>query len=61
MHVYNLYSILKTYENDVLLVRQFYLVSLALLPSGHGFEPHLIHRFLTFHADLIKWFDGLTG
>jgi hypothetical protein len=23
--------------------------------SGHGFEPHLLHHFLTFYADLIKW------
>jgi hypothetical protein len=36
-------------------------MSLALLPSGHGFEPHLLHCFLTFYADLIKWIDGLTG
>jgi hypothetical protein len=28
--------------------------------SRHGFEPHLLHRFLTFYADLIKWVDGLT-
>jgi hypothetical protein len=34
---------------------------LGLLPSGHGFEPYLPHRFLTFYADLIKWIDGLTG
>jgi hypothetical protein len=39
MHIYNLYSILKTYEHDVILVRQLYLVSPALFPSGHGFEP----------------------
>jgi hypothetical protein len=38
-----------------------YLVSPAFLPSGHGFKPHLIYRFLTFYADLIKWVDGLTG
>jgi hypothetical protein len=37
------------------LVRQFHPVSPALLPSEHGFEPHLLHRFLTFYADLIKW------
>jgi hypothetical protein len=61
MHIYNLYSILKTYEQDVILVRQLYPVSLALLPSGHGFELHLLHCFLTFYADLIKWVDGLTG
>jgi hypothetical protein len=43
--MYNLYSILKTPEYDVLLVRQLYLVSPALLASGRGFEPHLLHRF----------------
>jgi hypothetical protein len=59
-YIYNLYSILKTFEHDVLLVRQLYSVSLALLPSGHGFEPHLLHYFLTFYADLIKWVDGLA-
>jgi hypothetical protein len=26
----------------------------------HGFEPHLLHRFLTFYADLIKWADRLA-
>jgi hypothetical protein len=45
IHIYILYSILKTSEHDVLLVRQFYSVSF----------------FLTFYADLIKWVDGLTG
>jgi hypothetical protein len=59
--IYNLYSILKTSYHDVLLVRQFHPLSPALLPSGHGFESHLLHRFLTFYADLIKWVDGLTG
>ena len=61
IHIYNLYSILKTSEHDVLLVRQLHTVSPALLPLGHGFEPDLLHRFLTFYADLIKWADGLTG
>jgi hypothetical protein len=61
MHIYNLYSILKTSEHDVLLIRQLYLVSLALLPSGHEFKPHILHRFLTFYADLIKWADVLMG
>jgi hypothetical protein len=61
IHIYNLYSILKTSEYDVLLVRQLYLVSFALLPSEHGFKPQLPHCFLTFYADLIKWADGLTG
>jgi hypothetical protein len=32
--MYNLYSILKTLEHDVLLVRRLHLVYLALLPSG---------------------------
>jgi hypothetical protein len=31
--MYNLYSILKTSEHDVLLVRQLHPVSPALLPS----------------------------
>jgi hypothetical protein len=61
MHIYNLYLILKTFENDVLLVRQLHPVSLALLSSGHGFELHLLHRFLIFYADLIKWVDGQTA
>jgi hypothetical protein len=26
-----------------------------------GSNPHLLHRFLTFYTDLIKWVDGLTG
>jgi hypothetical protein len=54
IYIYNLYSILKTSEHDVLLVRQLYSVSPALLPSGYGFEPYLLHHFLTFYADLIK-------
>jgi hypothetical protein len=54
IHIYNLYSILKTFEHDILLVRQLHLVSLALLPSWHVFNPHLQHRFLTFYTDLIK-------
>jgi hypothetical protein len=35
-------------------------MSLALLPSGYGFEPHLLHHFVTFYADLIKWADELA-
>jgi hypothetical protein len=35
-------------------------VSPTRLASRHGFEPHFLHRFLTFYADLIKWIDGLT-
>jgi hypothetical protein len=37
----------------------------CLLPffyqSGDGFESHLLHHFLIFYTDLIKWADGLTG
>ena len=61
IHIHNLYSILKTPEYDVLLVRKLHPVSPALLPSGHGFKPHLLHRFLTFYTDLTKWLDGLMG
>jgi hypothetical protein len=32
----------------------------ALVSSGHEFEPHLMHRFLTFYVDLIKWTHRLT-
>jgi hypothetical protein len=32
----------------------------ALFLSGHEFEPHLLHRFLTFYGDLIKWADKLA-
>jgi hypothetical protein len=59
IHIYNLDSILKTYEHNVILVRQLYSMSPALLPLGHGFEPHLLHHFVTFYVDLIKWADGL--
>jgi hypothetical protein len=59
--MYNSYSILKTSEHDVLLVKQFHLVSLTLLPLlGCGFEPHLLHRFLTFYDDLTKGSVGPT-
>jgi hypothetical protein len=61
INIDNLYSILKTSKYDVLLVRQLHLVSLVLLPSGHGFKLHFLHYFLTFYVDLIKWVDGLTG
>jgi hypothetical protein len=44
IHIYNLYSILKTSKHLVLLVRQLHRVSPALLPLGHEFEPHLLHR-----------------
>ena len=59
--MYISYSILKTPEHDVLMVRRLHPMSSALLPSGRGFKPHLLHRFLTFYADLTKWSDGLTG
>jgi hypothetical protein len=52
--MYNLYSILKTPEHEILLVRWLHPVALALLPSGRGFEPHLLHRFLIFYDDLTK-------
>jgi hypothetical protein len=58
IHIYNLYSILKTFKYDVLLVRQLYLVS-HVLPSGQWVQT-LPPHFLTFYADLIKWSDGLT-
>jgi hypothetical protein len=43
--MYNIYSILKTLDYDVLLVIRLHSVSPALLPLGFGFEPHLLHRF----------------
>jgi hypothetical protein len=52
--MYNLYSILKTPEHDVLLVRWIHPVSRDLLPSRRRFEPHLLRRFITFYADLTK-------
>jgi hypothetical protein len=45
---------LKTSEHNVLLVRQLHPVYPILHPSGHEFEPHLLHCFLIFYADLIK-------
>jgi hypothetical protein len=39
------------------MVRQLHLVSPALLSLG---RTHLLHHFLTFYADLIKWADGLA-
>jgi hypothetical protein len=52
--MYYLYSILKTIDHDVLLVRRLHSVSPALLQSvspaliqsRFGFEPHLLHHFL---------------
>jgi hypothetical protein len=61
IHIHNLYSILKTSEYDVLLVRQLYLMYVALLQSRHGFKPHFLHHFLTFYVDLIKWADVSCG
>jgi hypothetical protein len=52
MHMFNLYSILKTPEYDVLLLRKLHLVSPALVPSGRGFEHHFLHRFF-LHFTLI--------
>jgi hypothetical protein len=45
IHMYNLYSVLKTHEHDILLVRRLHSMSLILLPSGRGFEPRLLYRF----------------
>jgi hypothetical protein len=50
----------KIFVNDVLLVRQLHPVYLTLLLLGHGFKPHLLHNFLTFYANLIKWTDMLN-
>jgi hypothetical protein len=52
--MYYLYSILKTIDHDVLLVRRLHSVSPALLQSVSsaliqsrlGFKPHLLHHFL---------------
>jgi hypothetical protein len=29
--------------------------------QGIGSNPHLLHRFLTFYTDLIKWANMLTS
>jgi hypothetical protein len=47
--MYISYSILKTPEHDVLMVRRLHPMSSALLPSGRGFEPHILHRFNILH------------
>jgi hypothetical protein len=52
---------IKTLKHDVLLIRQRHPVSSALLPSGHGFKPLLLHHFFNIYVDLVKWDDGLTG
>jgi hypothetical protein len=44
--MYNLYSILKTPDHNVLLAKRFHPLSHALLASRCGFEPHLLHYFL---------------
>jgi hypothetical protein len=38
IHIYNLYSILKTFEHDVSLVRQLHPVSSVHLLFGHMFK-----------------------
>jgi hypothetical protein len=44
--MYNLYSILKTLEHGVILVRRLHPLSPTLLSLlGRRFEPHLLHRF----------------
>jgi hypothetical protein len=56
VYIYNLYSILKISEHDVLLVRQFHPVSLTFFYQSMDLNPHLSHYFfLTFYVDLIKW------
>jgi hypothetical protein len=42
--MYNLYSILKTLEHDVLLVRRLRPVSSALLPSERTCRPSTVSR-----------------
>jgi hypothetical protein len=37
-----------------------YVRVLIVVEIGHGFEPQLLHLFLTFYDDLIKWADGLA-
>jgi hypothetical protein len=44
--MYNLYSILKIIDRDVLLVRRLDSVTPALLPSRLGFKPHPAPHFL---------------
>ena len=46
--MYNLYSILKTIDHDVLLVRRLHLVSPALLPLGLKFEHRLLYYFFKY-------------
>jgi hypothetical protein len=45
IHIYNLYSILKVINHDVLLVIWLYSLSPTLLPSELGFKLHLLHHF----------------
>jgi hypothetical protein len=46
--MYNLYSILKIIDHDVLLVRRLHLVSSTLLSLGLRFKPHLLHHFFKY-------------
>jgi hypothetical protein len=43
--MYNLYSILKTLDHDVLLVKRLRLVSPALLPSSTSFNGRPVSSF----------------
>jgi hypothetical protein len=62
IHIYNLYSILKTSQHNVLLVRQLHPVSPHFFQQGMGSNPTFSCTvFLIFYADLIKWTNGLTG
>jgi hypothetical protein len=45
IHMYNIYSIFKTLDYDVLLVIRLHSMSSTLLSSGFGFKPHLLHHF----------------
>jgi hypothetical protein len=57
IHIYNLYSILKTFEHDVLLVRQLHPVSPALLLSIRGWFriPPLAPFF-----NILHWFNQMS-
>jgi hypothetical protein len=61
IHMYNLYSILKTHEHDALLIRRVDLVFPTLLCIRAWVRTLPLAPFLTFYADLTKWSEGLTG
>jgi hypothetical protein len=51
--MYNLYSLLKTPEHDVLLVIRLHLVSLAIFPLGRVFNPTSYTRTIVETCELI--------